>query len=113
MSWEKLDAGSRSGASEPYVSITKNNITFSAGLTKQTGLGNMKSVGVYVDEAEKKIAFDFSETTKPGNYKVTTRNAEGKMKPITVPLSQVKGYDWIKVGRYEATEEDDMLTVEF
>ena len=111
MSWEKVQAGSRGSNSEPYVSFTKNHVAFSAGLITQAGLRSMKSVDVYVDGGNQKVAFEFKGDTS-GAYKVSTTSKDGKAKPIMLPRTQLR-YDWIEDGRYQVTEEDDMLVVAF
>ena len=111
MSWEKIIAGRRGSGSEPYVSFTKNHVAFSAGLVAQNGLGKMKSVDVFVDEGNKKVAFDFKGDTS-GAYKVSTISKDGKAKPIMLPRTQLR-YDWIEDIHYEAMDEDDMIVIAF
>lgn len=106
-------------ANEPMISIYGNRFHYSAHFVKLAELKNFSYVNYYIDEAERKIGFEFSRTEVEG-YSYTLENRNNKMWRSTAN-EIISKYPWIRkvaflkdrsISKFTSKKRENMWTIQ-
>src|SRR5712692_1391208 len=109
MSFE-LFTPSRTGASEPFISLTKEGFRLSTGFVRTRGLGRATAMRLYFDRAKRAVGFHFPTSGQPRDGTLKPKQHAGGLVVRAEGFFRSQRIDpAIYAGRYQPRVVKDRL----
>jgi hypothetical protein len=100
MPWVKFKRADRfRGSDQPFVSISRSHLGFSATFVRQAGISANERVSIHVDEEERRIGFEFHDNDREDSFALTRPSGDkrgSKRHGVTcIPGGLFAAYPWI------------------
>jgi hypothetical protein len=106
----ELFTSSRSGTSDPFISLVKDGFRVSAGFVRAHHLEGARAVRLYFDRAKHAVAFQFPTGSQPQDGVLRPKRHAGGLVIRAQGFFRSQGIDpAVYAGRYEAREVKDRV----